>query len=407
MEIKKEVYEELERDISTSKTLGDLTGKNGAIKKLLKHAIEQMLEAEMTEELGYDKHAVEGRNSGNSRNGTTHKKVTTTYGEVGLEVPRDRAGNFEPQVVKKYQRTLGEVEDKIVSLYARGMSTRDIQSHLRELYGIDLSASTMSTITEKVMVMAQEWQNRCLEDVYVIVYFDAIHYKVRQDGKVITKAAYTCLGIDTEGMRDVLGIWVGEREGSAYWLTVFSELRNRGVQDILIACVDGLKGFPEAILAVFPKTEVQQCIVHQIRTSLRYVARKDRQAVTDAVRSIYTAPVEEQALGALEQLNKTWGRKYPAMVRSWHTNWEHLKPFFHYPSEIRRLMYTTNAVEALHRCFRKVTKTKALFPHDESLQKILFLAYRELYKRWDRSIYDWGAIATQLLILFDGRVIIK
>ena len=407
MEIKKEVYEELERDISTSKTLGDLTGKNGAIQKLLKHAIEQMLDAEMTGELGYDKHAVEGRNSGNSRNGTTHKKVTTTYGEVGLEVPRDRAGNFEPQVVKKYQRTLGEVEDKIVSLYARGMSTRDIQSHLRELYGIDLSASTMSTITEKVMVMAQEWQNRCLEDVYVIVYFDAIHYKVRQDGKVITKAAYTCLGIDTEGMRDVLGIWVGEREGAAYWMTVFSELRNRGVQDILIACVDGLKGFPEAIQSVFPKTEVQQCIIHQIRTSLRYVARKDRQAVTDAVRSIYTAPAEEQALDALEQLSQTWGKKYPAMVRSWRINWEHLKPFFHYPIEIRRLMYTTNAVEALHRCFRKVTKTKALFPHDESLQKILFLAYRELYKRWDRSISDWGAIATQLLILFEGRVIIK
>jgi transposase-like protein len=333
--------------------------------------------------------------------------VTTTYGEVGLEVPRDRAGNFEPQVVKKYQRTLGEVEDKIVSLYARGMSTRDIQSHLRELYGIDLSASTMSTITEKVMVMAQEWQNRCLEDVYVIVYFDAIHYKVRQDGKVITKAAYTCLGIDTEGMRDVLGIWVGEREGAAYWITVFSELRNRGVQDILIACVDGLKGFSEAIQAVFPKTEVQQCIIHQIRTSLRYVAWKDRQAVTDAVRSIYTAPAEEQALNALEQLDNTWGKKYPAMVRSWRINWEHLTAFLRYPIEIRRLMYTTNAVEALHRCFRKVTKTKALFPHDESLQKILFLAYRELYKRWDRSVNDWGAIATQLLILFDGRVIFK
>lgn len=403
MELSKEVYAQLEADLAQSKTVQDLLGKDGALKKLLKHALEQMLEAELTEELGYPKHAVEGRKSGNSRNGTSEKTVKSSYGAVSLEVPRDREGIFEPQVVKKYQRTLGEIEDKIISLYAKGMSTRDIQSHLEELYGLEISATTLSHITEKMSAEAETWNARALEAVYAIVYLDAIHYKVRQEGKVVTKAVYTCIGIDSGGIRDLLGIWIGEREGASFWMTVIAELRNRGVQDILIACVDGLKGFAEALHAVFPQAEVQQCIIHQIRTSLRYIASKDRRPVTALLRTIYTAPTESDAQTHLQELEETWGRKYPAMIRSWHTNWDNLAVFFKYPPEIRRLIYTTNAVESVHRQFRKVTKTKSLFPHDDALNKILYLAYKDMHKRWERNTLNWALIASQFLIFFEGR----
>jgi putative transposase len=403
MELSKEVYAELEADLAQSKTVQDLLGKDGALKKLLKHALEQMLEAELTEELGYPKHAAEGRKSGNSRNGTSEKTVKSSYGPVSLEIPRDREGVFEPQVVKKYQRTLGEIEDKIISLYAKGMSTRDIQSHLEELYGLEISATTLSHITEKMSAEAEAWNARALEAVYAIVYLDAIHYKVRQEGKVVTKAVYTCIGIDMSGIRDLLGIWIGEREGASFWMTVIAELRNRGVEDILIACVDGLKGFAEALHAVFPQTEVQQCIIHQIRTSLRYIAWKDQKEVVGMLRTIYTAPTENDAQTHLQQLEETWGRKYPAMIRSWHTNWDHLAVFFKYPPEIRRLIYTTNAVESVHRQFRKVTKTKSLFPHDDALNKILYLAYKDMNKRWERTTRDWSLIASQLLIFFEER----
>jgi putative transposase len=403
MKLSEEVYRQLEADLAQSKTVEDLLGKEGALKKLLKHALEQMLEAELTEELGYPKHAAQGRKSGNSRNGTSEKKVKSSYGSVSLEIPRDREGVFEPQVVKKYQRTLGEIEDKIISLYAKGMSTRDIQSHLEELYGLEISATTLSHITEKMSAEAEAWNARALEAVYAIVYLDAIHYKVRQEGKVVTKAVYTCLGIDTSGIRDLLGIWIGEREGASFWMTVIAELRNRGVEDILIACVDGLKGFAEALHAVFPQTEVQQCIIHQIRTSLRYIASKDQRPVTAMLRTIYTAPTENDAQRHLQQLEETWGRKYPAMIRSWHTNWDQLAVFFKYPPEIRRLIYTTNAVESVHRQFRKVTKTKSLFPHDGALNKILYLAYKDMHKRWERNTQNWPLIASQLLIFFEER----
>jgi transposase-like protein len=403
MKLSEEVYRQLEADLAQSKTVEDLLGKEGALKKLLKHALEQMLEAELTEELGYPKHAAQGRKSGNSRNGTSEKTVKSSYGAVSLEVPRDREGVFEPQVVKKYQRMLGEIEDKIISLYAKGMSTRDIQSHLEELYGLEISATTLSHITEKMSAEAEAWNARALEAVYAIVYLDAIHYKVRQEGKVVTKAVYTCIGIDTSGIRDLLGLWIGEREGASFWMTVIAELRNRGVQDILIACVDGLKGFAEALHAVFPQTEVQQCIIHQIRTSLRYIASKDQRPVTAMLRTIYTAPTENDAQTHLQQLEETWGRKYPAMIRSWHTNWDNLAVFFKYPPEIRRLIYTTNAVESVHRQFRKVTKTKSLFPHDDALNKILYLAYKDMHKRWERITRDWPLIASQLLIFFEER----
>ena len=403
MELSKEVYAQLEADLAQSKTVQDLLGKDGALKKLLKHALEQMLEAELTEELGYPKHGTEGRKSGNSRNGTSEKTVKSSYGPVSLEIPRDREGIFEPQVVKKYQRTLGEIEDKIISLYAKGMSTRDIQSHLEELYGLEISATTLSHITEKMSAEAEAWNARALEAVYAIVYLDAIHYKVRQEGKVVTRAVYTCIGIDARGIRDLLGIWIGEREGASFWMTVISELRNRGVQDILIACVDGLKGFAEALHAVFPQTEVQQCIIHQVRTSLRYIAWKDQRQVVGMLRTIYTAPTENDAQTHLHELEEVWGNKYPAMIRSWHTNWDQLAVFFKYPPEIRRLIYTTNAVESVHRQFRKVTKTKSLFPHDDALNKILYLAYKDMHKRWERNTRDWPLIASQLLIFFEER----
>jgi putative transposase len=396
MRLSKEVYAQLEADLAQSKTVEDLLGKDGALKKLLKHALEQMLEVELTEELGYPKHAAIGRKSGNSRNGTSEKTVKSSYGPISLEIPRDREGVFEPQVVKKYQRNLGEIEEKIISLYAKGMSTRDIQSYLEELYGLDISATTLSHITEKISSEAEAWNARALEAVYAIVYLDAIPYKVRQDGTVLTKAAYTCIGIDTNGIRDLLGIWIGEREGASFWMTVITELRNRGVQDILIACVDGLKGFAEALHAVFPQTEVQQCIIHQIRTSLRYIAYKDRKEIVLMLRSIYTAPTENEAQTHLQELDEVWGRKYPAMIRSWHTNWEHLAVFFKYPPEIRRMIYTTNAVESVHRQFRKVTKTKSLFPHDDALNKILYLAYKDINKHWKRNIQNWHIIREQV-----------
>ena len=404
MELTEEMIEQLKADLKTVKTYEDLMGKNGAIKKLIKTTLEQMLEAELTEHLGYEKYSPEGKNSGNSRNGKTYKTLKNDNGEIEIAVPRDRNGEFDPIIVKKYEKTIGPIEDKIISMYAKGMTTRDIQTHITELYGIDMSPTLISNITSKIIHLADEWQNRPLEKKYPIVFFDAIHYKIRDESrKVISKAAYTCLAIDIEGKKDLLGLWVGEAEGANFWLNILTELKNRGVEDIFIACVDGLKGFPEAINSVFPKTEIQLCIIHQIRNTLKYIASKDQKQFIKELKEVYKAPTEEAALLNLEQLELNWGKKYSLAIRGWKTNWNNLATFFKYPEEIRTIIYTTNAVETLHRQFRKVTKSKSIFPNDDALKKMLFLAYRDLSKKWTMPIRNWAIVLSNFSIYFKDR----
>jgi len=343
MKLTEEMIEQLKSDLSGAKTYEDLMGKDGAIKKLLSNTLEQMLESELTEHLGYEKYSPFGKNSGNSRNGKTHKTLKNDNGEIELTVPRDRNGEFDPVIVKKYEKTIGPIEDKIISMYAKGMTTRDIQAHITELYGIDISPTLVSNITNKIVHLAEEWQNRPLEKKYPIVFFDAIHYKIRDESrKVTSKAAYTCLAIDVEGHKDLLGLWIGEAEGANFWLNVLTELKNRGVEDIFIACVDGLKGFPEAINSVFPKTEIQLCIIHQIRTTLKYVASKDQKQFMKELKEVYKAPTEEAALLNLDHLEENWGKKYSLAIKSWRNNWSNLATYFKYPDEIRTIIYTTN-----------------------------------------------------------------
>ncbi|MEI6533652.1 MAG: IS256 family transposase [Candidatus Roizmanbacteria bacterium] len=406
MENLDELFEQFKKDLSKAKTYKDLMGKDGAIKKLMKASIENMLEAEMTEHLGYEKHSPAGNNSGNSRNGTSSKTVISDSGEFPLIIPRDRKGEFEPIVVKKHESRLGELEDKIISMYAKGMTTRDIQAHIEEIYGAQISPVLVSQITDKVQGLAVEWQNRPLESVYPIVFFDAIHYKVRDEStkKVASKAAYTCLGLNIEGKKDLLGLWVGEAEGAAFWLNVMTELKNRGVKEICIACVDGLKGFPDTINTVFPNTEVQLCIVHQIRNSMKFVASKDQKSFARDLKTIYSAVTEESALINLSTVEEKWGKKYILAMKSWKANWNHLAVFFKYPQEIRTMIYTTNAVEALHRQFRKVTKAKTLFPNDDALKKMLFLAYRDIAKKWNMPVRNWSIVIGHFSIIFDTQL---
>lgn len=404
MELTPEMIEQLRADLNTARTYNDLMGENGAIKKIIKASLEGMLDAELTEHLGYNKYSPTGRNTGNSRNGKTPKTLKNDNGEIDITVPRDRNGSFDPIIVKKYERTLGPIEDKIISMYAKGMSVRDIQSHVQEFYGLDISSSLVSQITDKIIDLAKEWHNRPLERIYPIVFFDAIHYKVTSEGKVSNKAAYTCLSLNLEGKKDLLGLWVGEAEGAHFWLTVLTELKNRGVEDILITCVDGLKGFPEAINTVFPQTEIQICIIHLIRNTLRYIASKDQKAFMKELKEVYKAPTEEAALLAFERLEETWSKKYSLAIRTWRNNWTHASTFFKYPEEIRKMIYTTNAVEALHRQFRKVTKAKSIFPNDDALKKMLYLAYRDLSKKWTNQVQNWALVISHLSVIFDERL---
>ena len=404
MKLSEEAIEELLKDLEKAKSYEDLMGKDGAIKKLLKSSLENILESELSEHLGYEKNSPYGIHSGNNRNGKTQKTIKTDEGEIELTIPRDRNSTFDPVVVKKYEKTLGPIENKIISMYAKGMTTRDIQSHVEEIYGLEISPTTVSRITDSIVVHAKEWQSRPLSEIYPIVFFDAIHYKVREDGKVRSKAAYTCLAIDLEGRKDMLGIWVGESEGANYWLGIMTELKNRGVQDILISAVDGLIGFPEAIESVFPGCEVQQCIIHQIRNTIRYVASKNQKEFMRDLKSVYKAPTEEAGLLALDKLEEKWGKKYPYPINSWKNNWDNLAVFFKYPEEIRTVIYTTNAVENLHRQFRKVTKNRALFPNDDALTKMLYLAYKDIAKKWTMPLRNWAFIFSQLSIIFEERL---
>jgi transposase-like protein len=404
MDISDEQFDQLRRKLAAAKSYEDLMGPGGAIKELLGAAVSDLLKAELTEHLGFEKHAPSGIHSGNSRNGTTRKRVSTEHGPVEIAVPRDRSGTYEPVVVKKHERRLGRVEDIVLSLYARGMSTRDIQDQIEELYGVEISPSAVSHITEAVLPAVQQWQNRLLEPLYAIVYFDAIHFRVRSDGHVVTKAAYTCLGITGSGQKELLGIWIGDHESAAFWFGIMTEMRNRGVEDILIACVDGLKGFPESLEEAFPKTVVQACVIHQIRYSTRAVTWKDLRAVLKDLRRIYEAPTEEAALVGLDELQERWGERYPLLISSWRTNWPKLSSYLQYPKELRRLIYTTNPVEALHRQFRRYTKTKSVFPSDDALRKVLFLAQEKITEKWTVHYREWAIIAGQLTMIFGDRM---
>jgi len=397
--------ERIAEELAQVKSMDDFFGKDGVLAHLFANTLETMLEAELSAHLGYERYEAKGRNSGNSRNGYYAKKVRTSGGEQSIQVPRDRQGEFEPQVLKRYEHNTNELEDKIIGMYAKGMSVRDIQGHLEELYGVDVSAQTISAITDKVWPLVEEWQNRPLAPIYAMVYLDAIHIKLRQKSRVENVAVHLVLGVDLEGHRDVLGHWVSEGAESAnYWLKVLGDLQNRGVQDILIASVDGLTGFEEAILAIFPRARIQRCVIHQIRNSLKYVPWKDRKAFTADLKTVYRAATREEAEANLVRLGETWGGRYAIAVRSWEQNWGTLSTFFDYPQEIRRLIYTTNTVEGYNRQLRKVLKTKAAFPTPEAARKLLYLAHMDITKNWTAPVRDWPKILNQVGILFQDRI---
>ena len=399
--------EEVQRELAKAKSMDDFFGKEGIFARLFAHTIEELLETELSEHLGYEPYEAKGRNSGNNRNGRYAKKLRTSSGETTIQVPRDRKGEFEPHVVKKQVANTNELEDKIIGMYAKGMSVRDIQETLRELYGVDVSPTTLSAITDKVWELVEAWQNRSLASLYPIIYLDAIHIKLRREGKVENIAVYTVLGVDVEGHRDVLGHWVGEgHETSNFWLSVITDLQSRGVKDIFIACLDGLSGFKDAVLAVFPQTQIQRCVIHQIRNSLKYITWTDRKAFMVDLKEVYQAATRESAEAHLHQLGEKWSDKYAVAIRSWQNNWEDLATFFAYPAEIRRLIYTTNSVEGYHRQLRKVTKSKSVFPTPEAARKLLFLANRDILKKWTMPIQNWPLILNQLVIRFEGRLAI-
>jgi len=375
-----------------------------AMADMLGSTLQGMLEGELEEDLGYSKYDYSSKDTDNSRNGYSPKTLRSEFGEVEIDVPRDRNGEFEPQIIKKNQTDIKGLDEQIISMYAKGMSNRDIEDHLRSLYGIDVSATLISKITDKIVPEIREWQGRLLKSIYAIMFFDAIHYPVRTDGVVKQRAVYIAIGIDLEGKRDVVGLWIGEAESSKYWLNIMNEIKNRGVRDILIAAVDGLSGFSDAIHAVYPKTDIQRCIVHQIRNSMRYVVWKEKKAFVSDLKMVYTAATEDLALLELDRFEEKWGRKYPSTIKSWRDNWNELSTFFKYPSEIRKIIYTTNAIENFNRSLRKVTKAKAAYPSEEALLKSLYLAIFDITKKWTGHRQDWISILTQLLIFFDDRI---
>ncbi len=382
----------------------DLIGENGLLKQLTKRLLERAMQAELTEHLGYEKHAPQGKNTGNSRNGGYKKTITGDFGNLEVTTPRDRNSSFEPVILPKGETRFTGFDDKIISMYARGMTTRDIQGHLQEIYGIDVSPALISQVTDAVSEEVLLWQNRPLDEVYPIVYLDAIRIKVRHDSRVINKAVYLAIGISMDGIKEVLGMWTAENEGAKFWLQVVTELKNRGVKDIFIACVDGLKGFPEAIESIFPKTQIQLCIVHMVRHSLNYVSWKQRKEVADDLKTIYQAPTVELAERNLEAIAAKWDTSHPSIAKSWRNNWERIIPLFSYPEDIRKAIYTTNAIESLNMSLRKVTKNRGHFPSDEAMFKLIYLALKNIAKKWAMPIRDWKSALNQFSILFDGRM---
>ena len=374
------------------------------LKGLFKDTLQHIFEAEIEEHLGYKKHSVAGNNTGNSRNGYNKKTIQTKFGKTEVEIPRDRNGEFEPRIIGKYEKTSNQLEEQIIAMYAKGMSTRDIEDHMRDIYGIDVSPTMVSKITDKILPMISEWQSRPLDRVYPVVFLDAIHFKVRKDNRIINKAAYSVMAINMAGQKEILGIWVGENESASFWLGVCNDLKNRGVQDILIACKDGLAGFSEAISAAFPQTEIQLCIIHQIRNTMKYVPYKNQKELIADLKKIYQALTIEEAENSFTAFKDKWGKKYPIIVRSWENNWLELTAYFKYPYEIRRMIYTTNIIEGYHRQLRKVTKTKTAYPTDEALVKIIYLATIEASKKWTMSIKDWKSCISQFAIYFEDRL---
>jgi putative transposase len=382
----------------------DLIGESGLLKQLTKAIIERAMKTEMTAHLGYEKHEPAGKKSGNSRNGKSKKTIKGEFGNMEIAVPRDRNSTFEPVIIPKGETRFTGFDDKIISMYARGMTTRDIQAHLQEMYGVEVSPTLVSQVTDAITEEVMLWQNRPLEEVYPIIYLDAVRVKVRHNSTVINKAVYLAIGITWDGAKEVLGMWIAETEGAKFWLQVVTELKSRGVNDIFIACVDGLKGFPEAIEAVFPKAQVQLCIVHMVRNSLRFVSWKQRKEVAADLKIIYQAATVDQAEANLTAFAKKWDTSHPTIAKSWRNNWERIIPMFSYPPEIRKAIYTTNAIESLNMSLRKVTKNRGSFPNDEAMTKLLYLAMKNISKKWTLPIRDWKSAMNQFTILFEGRM---
>ncbi len=393
------------RELMSEMQVKDMNDINSLFKEMVGDILENGLEAELDEELGYSKYDYRNKDTSNSRNGYSTKTMKTSFGDVEIAVPRDRNAEFEPQLVKKQQTGLSQdIEEKILSMYAKGMSQNDISAHILEIYGLEVSDSTISRVTDKILPVVKEWQQRPLESIYAVVFMDAIHYHVRCEGRIVKKAVYVAIGINLDGRKEVLGMYVGENESAKYWLSILNGLKNRGVEDILITCIDGLTGFPEAISAVYPNTEIQHCIIHQIRNSTKYVSYKDIKALMADLKKVYAAVDEETALYELDNFAEKWDSKYPKISISWRNHWVELSTYFKYPQSVRTLIYTTNSIENFNRQLRKVTKSKAVFPNDDSLMKMLYLAQSDITRKWTGRRKDWGSIRSQLDIYFAERL---
>jgi putative transposase len=399
--IRPELLDELLKDYQKP---DDLLGQDGLLQQLTKALVERALDGELTHHLGYEKHDSAGDNSGNSRNGTTRKTMRGKRGQVQIDVPRDRASEFEPQLIKKNQTRFDGLDEKIISLYSRGMTQREIQGHLEEIYGVEVSPSLISTVTDAVLDEVRAWQSRPLDAVYPILYLDALHVKVKSQGRVSNKAIYLAFGVNLQGLKEVLGMWASEAEGAKFWMQIVTELKNRGVQDIFIACVDGLKGFPEAIEAIFPDTQVQLCMVHLVRHSLSYVSHRDRKEVATDLKAIYQATTLAEAEHQLNKFEERWSEIYPVISKSWRGSWSRVVPMFSYPAEIRRVIYTTNTIESLNMTLRKLTKNRSLFPNDEAVFKLMYLGLKNISQRWTMPVKNWSGAMNQFAILFEGRV---
>jgi len=396
---------ELARKLVEEFNLKTAADAQNLLKEIFGPMLQSMLEGELDDKLGYDKYERTDEAKPNSRNGHSQKTVTTSYGDVEIEVPRDRNGEFEPQVVKKYQKDVSDIEGKVISMYAKGMTTRDISSHLNDIYGIEASAEMISKITDRVLPEARAWQTRPLDHTYIVMFMDAIHYHVQQDGVVVKKAVYIAIGIRTDGTKDVLGMYIGGNESAKYWLGVLNDLKNRGMQDVLIACVDGLTGFVDAITTVFPHTDVQRCIIHQIRSSTKFVTSKDVKPFVRDLKKVYKAANQDEAWENLLEFETAWSKRYPACVKSWKDNWNELTSFFAYPVELRKLIYTTNAIEGFNRQLRKVSKNRTVFPTDDALFKLLYLAMKDITAKWIGKPFNWALIMSQLMIMYPERLV--
>ena len=398
------VAKEQIRQIISENNISSVADVYSLLRDSFKDILQELLEAEMDASLGYSKNHKAGLDTDNKRNGYSQKTIKSQFGEFPLDIPRDRNGEFEPKLVPKHQRDVSGIEEKVIALYARGMSTRDIHDQIQDLYGIEMSAEMVSKITDRILPEVKEWQSRPLNSLYPFVFMDAIHYKVRDEGRIVSKAAYIVLGVTTEGYKDILSITVGANESSKFWLGMLNDLKNRGVQDVLFFCVDGLPGFRDAIQTVFPQAQIQRCIIHMLRNSFKYVNYSDLKKFASDFKAVYNASTEEMGKLELETLKGTWGKKYPYAIRSWEDNWEDLSSFYEFSGELRKIMYTTNIIEGVNRQYRKATKNKSVFPNDASLAKMLYLASQNVMKKWTQRYRGWDQVIGQLILLYGERL---